>query len=630
MNKKFVFFIAVLVSVGIVFSFTAQADDTNVNTGANTNTSTEVVKNVTELYIGKDDAAIQWEPAVVSVGLVEYGTSSGSYTKSTITCGQGIQQGPSLPTPWLKLDNLTPGTKYYYRVKLLDDVGSNKVLGYSEEKSFTTKSEIKIDYIAPTSGSLGSTLTIIGQGFGNYPPGEGQSSVVNVGNKNISICGGKGNASVISWNDTVIKAKLDGDDFCVPKTGKVNLYRTLQDGICYVMPAGIPIMDVDGPTFTVTDPVTITSISPKQGAVGTKVTITGKNFGDNCGGGHGCNLWVYFGNGYVTNHDFGIDSWTDTSIQAIVPSNASTGAIRIAKYSDSNDVDPGGDIVQYDVTGPVFTVTKSDSENTNQNTNTAVVNTNTSANLNTDTSSTSKIASKYGCSFSTTVSNSSTIKVKTLFTKDSTTDAYLGSVYQAYYDAWKRYPRCDEMQFQLDHSTPLATLQTWLKSVASVTQTGDDYLKSADMKVTENEGKVTFEDATKTLTFKDTQHITLSGIAEPNSTISLTIASQERTYTTTTNNEGFWTYTLADTLAVGNHTAKVAVYDAQGAKIGESASMNFSIISAAHAVTTAPVVADTSGISTLTWIGIAVAAVLIVVIFFIVVRRKKPVQPEKK
>src|SRR5262249_15227706 len=73
----------------------------------------------------------------------------------------------------------------------------------------------------------------------------------------------------------------------------------------------------NGVSFTVIPAPSISSISPTSGIVGTAVTITGTNFGSSQGSGT-----VSF-NGAVAT----VTSWSATSIQATVPSTASTGNV---------------------------------------------------------------------------------------------------------------------------------------------------------------------------------------------------------------------------------------------------------------------------------------------------------------
>jgi sugar lactone lactonase YvrE len=82
------------------------------------------------------------------------------------------------------------------------------------------------------------------------------------------------------------------------------------------------------------DPLpTVTSISPTSGPKNTVVTITGTNFGTNL-----ATLKVYFNNVQAT-----VQTATNTTITAVVPITATTGAVKVEKSPTIQ------------VTGPVFT-----------------------------------------------------------------------------------------------------------------------------------------------------------------------------------------------------------------------------------------------------------------------------------
>ena len=79
---------------------------------------------------------------------------------------------------------------------------------------------------------------------------------------------------------------------------------------------------------------TVTSISPTSGPKNTVVTITGTNFGTNL-----ATLKVYFNNVQAT-----VQTATNTTITAVVPITATTGAVKVEKSPTAQ------------VTGPAFTV----------------------------------------------------------------------------------------------------------------------------------------------------------------------------------------------------------------------------------------------------------------------------------
>jgi sugar lactone lactonase YvrE len=99
----------------------------------------------------------------------------------------------------------------------------------------------------------------------------------------------------------------------------------------------------DTPAPTPDPAPTVTSISPTSGAKNTVVTITGTNFGTNP-----ATLKVYFNNIQAT-----VQTATSTTITAVVPAAAGTGAVKVEK---SPTVQVTGPIFTYLSTGTVSTL----------------------------------------------------------------------------------------------------------------------------------------------------------------------------------------------------------------------------------------------------------------------------------
>ncbi|HEY6251648.1 MAG TPA: IPT/TIG domain-containing protein, partial [Candidatus Angelobacter sp.] len=142
-----------------------------------------------------------------------------------------------------------------------------------------------ITSLSPTSGALGASLTITGTNFGST---QGSSTVT---------IGGAA-AAVNSWSATSITAAVPAG----LAAGNNNVVVTVSN------------VASNGVAFTVNAP-SISSLSPTGGAPGTLVTISGNNFGPYAGS-------VTF-NGAATT----VYSWSNTSIQAYVPGELSTGNI---------------------------------------------------------------------------------------------------------------------------------------------------------------------------------------------------------------------------------------------------------------------------------------------------------------
>lgn len=134
-------------------------------------------------------------------------------------------------------------------------------------------------------GKPGTRVTLLGVGFG---VAQGDSFVV---------CSGA-RARVESWSDTRI-------EFIVPAEATLPGYVGVHVGG----------RSSNGLYFIPADRPTVTSISPREGAPGTLVTISGSNFGAAQGAG-----WVSFAGATAE-----VVSWADDRIQVVVPRNAAAG-----------------------------------------------------------------------------------------------------------------------------------------------------------------------------------------------------------------------------------------------------------------------------------------------------------------
>jgi IPT/TIG domain-containing protein len=145
-----------------------------------------------------------------------------------------------------------------------------------------------ITSISPTSGSVGMVVTINGANFGPT-----------VGTR----------TSVVSFNGTVARPNTWADTVIT-----VPVPSGATTGNVVVSISGVVSNAVN---FTVTLPPSITSLNPTFGPVSTSVTITGTNFGATQ------NTSTVAFNGTATSPA----SWSDTSIQAPVPTGATTGNV---------------------------------------------------------------------------------------------------------------------------------------------------------------------------------------------------------------------------------------------------------------------------------------------------------------
>jgi Tol biopolymer transport system component len=165
-----------------------------------------------------------------------------------------------------------------------------------------------ITSLSPTSGPVGTVVTISGTNFGTA------FGIITINGMN---------ASIISWSDTQIKTAVPSG----ASTGPVVVHK--EGGL-----------DSNAVTFTVSilaPPPQISSLSPNSGPVGTAVSISGINFDSTLGA-------VTF-----SGIDASITIWSNSQIQTTVPSGASTGSVVV---HSSNGLDSNG--VIFTVTVPIL------------------------------------------------------------------------------------------------------------------------------------------------------------------------------------------------------------------------------------------------------------------------------------
>ena len=158
--------------------------------------------------------------------------------------------------------------------------------------NFTVTPPPNITSISPTSGPIGTVVTVTGTDFG---PTIGTIQ------------------SVIKFNGVQTRTTFWSDTSAV---GPVPSGATTGDVVLYV--GGAPS---NGVLFTVTPPPSITSLSPNFGPVGASVTITGSYFGATQG-----TSTVTFNGVQATP-----TSWSDTSIAVPVPRGATTGNVVVTE-----------------------------------------------------------------------------------------------------------------------------------------------------------------------------------------------------------------------------------------------------------------------------------------------------------
>ena len=168
---------------------------------------------------------------------------------------------------------------------------------------FTVLPTPSLTNLNPTSGAVGTLVTITGASFGST---KGTSTVTLAGT----------NATPTSWNATTIIVPVP--------TGATT-------GNVIVTVGGVASNPV---VFTVPPALSVARISPSSGMVGTFVTITGTLFGATQG----------TSTVALNTSNAAVASWSDTSIAAVVPAGASSGPFSVTVNSQV-------------ATSPSFTVT---------------------------------------------------------------------------------------------------------------------------------------------------------------------------------------------------------------------------------------------------------------------------------
>ena len=213
--------------------------------------------------------------AVVTITGTNFGATQGS---SKVTFN-GTAATPSSWSATSVKAAVPTGASTGNVVVTVNGVASNGV-------SFTVTATPSISSVSPTSGAVGTSVTISGSNFGSS---QGSSTVTFNGVA----------ASPTAWRAGTIKAPVPAG----ATTGNV------------VVKVGGAASN--GVAFTVPVSPTISGLSPASGPVGAVVTISGANFGATKG-----SSTVKFSGATATP-----TSWSATSIQTPVPSGASTGNV---------------------------------------------------------------------------------------------------------------------------------------------------------------------------------------------------------------------------------------------------------------------------------------------------------------
>ncbi len=217
--------------------------------------------------------------ATLTVNGSNFGTTQGS---TTVTFN-GVTATSTANWSTANFDVTVPaGATTGNVVVTVGGVQSNGVL-------FTVTPPPSITSINPTSGPIGTSVTITGTNFG---------PTVGTIQSFVTFNGIQTRAS--NWTNTSITAPVPAGT----TTGNVLVF--------------VGGVSSNGVLFTITQPPSITSLSPNSGPVGTSVTIAGTNFGTSQGSSS-----VTFNGTPAPNPT----SWSATSITVPVPSGATPGNV---------------------------------------------------------------------------------------------------------------------------------------------------------------------------------------------------------------------------------------------------------------------------------------------------------------
>jgi RHS repeat-associated protein len=218
-------------------------------------------------------------PAGVPIVIQGYGFQS-TQGASTVTFN-GVT---ATPTSWNDASIVVPVPAGATNGNVIVTVGGVQSNGVS----FTVLPTAGIINLSPTSGPVGTAVTITGTNFGAT---QGASTVTFAGTT----------ATPTNWNATSITVPVPNG----ATTG--NVVVTVDGGASNVV------------GFTVTPSLSITGLSPSSGMVGTLVTIAGTLFGATQGP-----STIALNTVSAT-----VVSWSDTTIVAVVPAGVSSGPFSI-------------------------------------------------------------------------------------------------------------------------------------------------------------------------------------------------------------------------------------------------------------------------------------------------------------
>jgi RHS repeat-associated protein len=197
---------------------------------------------------------------------------------------------------WTQLGSsqtITMATNVYIGMTSDSGYASDQATSTFDNQSVTVGSTPIVTGVSPSLGGAGTSVTVSGSNFGSS---QGSSTIK---------FNGTLAASVTSWSSTQIVATVAGTTPVGPGPVTVTVNSVTSPGTV---------------NFTMIKPV-LSSLTPPAAQTGGVITLSGSNFGANQGSNQ-----VQFNGVSAT-----VTSWSDTSITAAVPTNATSGPVTVVE-----------------------------------------------------------------------------------------------------------------------------------------------------------------------------------------------------------------------------------------------------------------------------------------------------------
>ncbi|MFC1662753.1 fibronectin type III domain-containing protein [Patescibacteria group bacterium] len=512
--------------------------------------------------------SIDWRSTEPITGNIKYGTSLGNYTETITGNVQGSNRVVAV------LTGLEYDTAYYYQVTAIDGADNQTVSGentFSTTKRGIAVDNIEIDGITDTSAFINVNLSK--EGIIKYNYGTVSDTLPN---EVYSLGGGRAGAGGLV-HVRKIEPLNPSTTYYIRFTASVSdSYRELYG-----------VLDADADVTS--DILTFTTLASGQIAIADNAVTSA----------YGCAFSISGAdeNTIRINKEFTTGSDIDTYFKRVY--NAYYGVWN--RYPRCTEMQ-----FHYDHSTPIERLVEW---------------------LNSEA-----LTEKFGCKISTTTAGDDTIRLSSKLTPNNSDDQYLEQVYTTYNQYWNRYPRCTEMQFHIDHSTPIDRLSAWLQEnipVEAPTAGLTSVLGNVSIMEFIEAGEVITAKTGTTLQFTDDEAIKFSGTTQPNATVILSIASQETLIATTfSNGDGDWSYTLPGPLEPGEHKVQIKIIDTKGDNISQSEAINFNVTTTniPAATTTATTATEDStkfGLGAKIWLTTLLVAVVLVLLIMLVAKAKK-------